>query len=245
MTLTMNGTTQNLSEFPALPSMHILGSFDEALGGLRNNVLMMASLTERNLERAFRGLFERDEELCNLVIADDEEIDVLEKQVDKDGIELLLRFQPVAIDLRSIIAAMKLSANLERIADQATGIARRARRLNQQPQLVESHLIERMTSDVTGMLKDSLRAFTDGDLELAASIKPRDRQLDQTNLEINQQLTELAQKQPANIQSYLDLIFIARNIERIGDHATNIAEDAIYVKAAQDVRHVKPEPAAT
>jgi phosphate transport system protein len=223
--------------------MHILGSFDEALGSLRNNVLMMASLTERNLERAFRGLFDRDEELCNLVIADDEEIDILEKQVDKDGIELLLRFQPVAIDLRSIIAAMKLGANLERIADQATGIARRARRLNQQPLLAESRLIERMTNDVTGMLKDSLRAFTDGDLELAASIKPRDRQLDQANAEINQVLTDLAQKQPANITSYLDLIFIARNIERIGDHATNIAEDAIYVKAAQDVRHAKAEAA--
>jgi phosphate transport system protein len=212
--------------------MHILGSFDEALGSLRNNVLMMASLTERNLERAFRGLFERDEELCNLVIADDEEI------------ELLLRFQPVAIDLRSIIAAMKLGANLERIADQATGIARRARRLNQQPLLAESRLIERMTEDVTAMLKDSLRAFTDGDLELAAGIKPRDRQLDQANAEINQVLTELAQKQPANITSYLDLIFIARNIERIGDHATNIAEDAVYVKAAQDVRHVKAEAAS-
>ncbi len=210
---------------------------------MRNNVLMMASLTERNLERAFRGLFDRDEELCNLVIADDEEIDSLEKQVDKDGIELLLRFQPVAIDLRSIIAAMKLSANLERIADQATGIARRARRLNQAPVLAEAGLLERMTSDVTGMLKDSLRAFTDGDLELAGTIKPRDRQLDQTNTEINQQLTDLAQKQPGNIQSYLDLIFIARNIERIGDHATNIAEDAIYVKAAQDVRHVKAEAA--
>jgi phosphate transport system protein len=223
--------------------MHILGSFDEALGNLRNDVLMMASLTERNLDRAFRGLFERDEELCNLVIADDEEIDTLEKQVDKGGIDLLMRFQPVAIDLRSIIASMKLSANLERIADQATGIARRARRLNQSPLLGESHLIERMTSDVTRMLKDSLRAFTDGDLELAATIKPRDRQLDQTNAEINQQLTDLAQKQPANIQGYLDLIFIARNIERIGDHATNIAEDAIYVKAAQDVRHVKAEAA--
>jgi phosphate transport system protein len=223
--------------------MHILGSFDEALGNLRNDVLMMASLTERNLERAFRGLFERDEELCNLVIADDEEIDTLEKQVDKGGIDLLMRFQPVAIDLRSIIAAMKLSANLERIADQATGIARRARRLNQTPLIVESQLIERMTSDVTGMLKDSLRAFTDGDLELAATIKPRDRQLDQTNAEINQQFTDLAQKEPANIQGYLDLIFIARNIERIGDHATNIAEDAIYVKAAQDVRHVKAEAA--
>ena len=106
----------------------------------------------------------------------------------------------------------------------------------------ETHLLERMASDVTGMMKDSLRAFTDGDLELAATIKPRDRQLDQLNREISQQMTDLAQKQPENIQSYLDLIFIARNIERIGDHATNIAEDAVYVKAAQDVRHSFPGP---
>ena len=118
-------TISLLSVMLPLTNVHILGSFDAALDALRNNVLMMASLTERNLERAFRGLFERDGELCNQVIADDEEIDVLEKQVDKDGIDLLLRFQPVAIDLRMIIAAMKLSANLERVADQATGIARR------------------------------------------------------------------------------------------------------------------------
>ena len=157
---------------------------------------MMASLTERNLERAFRGLFERDSEMSNLVIADDEEIDLLEKQVDKDGIELLLRFQPVAIDLRSIIATMKLSANLERIADQATGIARRARRLNSGAEMAETSLLERMARDVTGMLKDSLRAFTDGDLELAQTLKPRDRQLDQVNRDINQQMTELAQKRP-------------------------------------------------
>ena len=223
-----------------LTNVHILGSFDAALDALRNNVLMMASLTERNLDRAFRGLFERDGELCNQVIADDEEIDVLEKQVDKDGIDLLLRFQPVAIDLRMIIAAMKLSANLERVADQATGIARRARKLNGHVSMAETHLLERMASDATGMMKDSLRAFTDGDLDLAATIKPRDRQLDELNREVSQQMTELAQKQPENIQSYLDLIFIARNIERIGDHATNIAEDAVYVKAAQDVRHSHP-----
>ena len=229
----------------ATSALHILGSFNEALSILRENVLMMASLTERNLERAFRGLFERDSELCNLVIADDEEIDLLEKQVDKDGIELLLRFQPVAIDLRSIIAAMKLSANLERVADQATGIARRARRLNSGENMSETHLLEGMSRDVTEMLKDSLRAFTDGDLDLANTLKPRDRQLDQLNKEINQQMTELAQKQPENMQAYLDLIFVARNIERIGDHATNIAEDAVYVKAAQDVRHSYPLTAAS
>ena len=218
-------------------NVHILGSFDEALDSLRNNVLMMASLTERNVERAFRGLFERDNELCNLVIADDEEIDTLEKQVDRDGIELLLRFQPVAIDLRSIIASMKLSANLERVADQATGIARRARRLNAAAAAAETHLLEEMAQAVSGMLKDSLRAFTDRDLELAMELKPRDRELDQANRDLSQQMTDLAQKQPDKIQVYLDIIFIARNIERIGDHATNIAEDAVYVKAAQDVRH--------
>ena len=224
-------------------NVHILGSFDEALGALRDNVLMMASLTERNLERAFRGLFERDSELCALVIADDEEIDTLEKQVDKDGIELLLRFHPVAIDLRNIIAAMKLSANLERVADQATSIARRARRLNSSVALAETHLLERMSNDVTGMIKDSLRAFTDGDVDLAMTLKPRDRQLDALNKDINQQMTELAQREPEHMQTYLDLIFIARNIERIGDHTTNIAEDAVYAKAAQDVRHSHPAAA--
>lgn len=221
-------------------NIHILGSFDEALSALRDNVLMMASLTERNLERAFRGLFERDNELCALVIADDEEVDTLEKQVDKDGIELLMRFQPVAVDLRSIIAAMKLSANLERIADQATSIARRARRLNGGMELAETHLLEKMAADATAMLKDSLRAFTDGDMDLAMGLKPRDRELDALNKEINQQMTELAQRQPDHMPTYLDLILIARNIERIGDHATNIAEDAVYVKAAQDMRHAYP-----
>lgn len=219
---------------------HILGSFNEGLVALRDNVLMMASLTERNLERAFRGLFERDSELCAMAIADDEDVDTLEKQVDKEGIELLMRFQPVAVDLRSIIAAMKLSQNLERIADQATSIARRARRLNGGITVAQTHLLERMAADATTMLKDSLRAFTDGNLELAMTLKPRDRELDALNKEINQQMTEQAQKQPEHMPIYLDLILIARNIERIGDHATNIAEDAVYVKAAQDVRHSSP-----
>jgi len=104
---------------------HILGTFDEALASLRNNVLMMAGLAERSLDRAMKGLFERDDELCAYAIADDEEIDQLEMQIDKDGVAILLRFQPVASDLRRVVAAMKLSSNLERVADQATNIARR------------------------------------------------------------------------------------------------------------------------
>src|ERR1700716_4458896 len=112
---------------------HILATFDEALASLRNNVLMMSSLTERSLDRAIKGLLQRDDDLCANAIADDEEIDQLEKQVDKDGVDLLLRFQPVASDLRRVVSAMKLSSNLERMADQAVSIARRARQLNQHP----------------------------------------------------------------------------------------------------------------
>ena len=220
-----------------LPGEHILGSFGQALNNLRENVLLMASLTERNLSTTFQALFQRDNELANQAIADDEEIDTLEMQVDNEGVDTLLRFQPVARDLRAIIAAMKVGANLERVADQATSIARRARKLNAIPALPETHLLEPMASESIAMLKDSLRAFTDGDVALALAIKPRDRQLDTMNSEISTRLTEVMARDPERIEAYLNLIFIARNIERIGDHATNVAEDAVYAKQAQDIRH--------
>ena len=127
-------------------SKHTLGTFEHALENLRNNVMMMASQTERSLNRALKGLMERDDKLSALAIADDEEIDQLEKQIDKDGIELLLRFQPVASDLRRVVSAMKLSSNLERIADQATNIARKARKLNKHPALPEIFCLPRCRS---------------------------------------------------------------------------------------------------
>src|SRR5450432_4571327 len=123
---------------------HILGTFDEALASLRNSMLMMSSLTERSLDRAITGLMQRDDELCAIAIADDEEIDQLEKQVDKDGIDLLLRFQPVASDLRRVVSAMKLCSNLERMGDQAVNIARKARKLNRHPALAEVSFVEPM-----------------------------------------------------------------------------------------------------
>src|SRR5881275_887063 len=135
---------------------HILGTFDEALASLRNNVLMMSSLTERSLERAMKGLFNRDDDLCAHAIADDEEIDQLEIQIDKDGVAILLRFQPVASDLRRVVSAMKLSSNLERMADQATTIARRARKLNRHPALPEAELITPMYTHAMAMFKDAI-----------------------------------------------------------------------------------------
>jgi phosphate transport system protein len=164
-----------------ISSRHILGSFDEALASLRNNVLMMASLTERTFDRAMRGLIDRDDDLCAHAIADDEEIDQLEKQVDKDGVDVLLRFQPVASDLRRVVSAMKLSPYIERVADQATNIARRARKLNQHPPLAEMELIEPMYAHAMSMFKDSIDAYVREDVPLARAIIPRDEELDEMN----------------------------------------------------------------
>lgn len=223
---------------------HILGNFDEALAALRNNVMMMASLTERSLDRALRGLFERDDDLCANAIADDEEIDQLEKQIDKDGVDILLRFQPVASDLRRVVSAMKLSSNLERMADQATTIARRARKLNQHPPLPETDLIKPMYEHALAMFKDGVDAYAREDVDLGRSIVPRDDVLDDLNRAASKKLIQRMAEDPEQLRGYLNLIFIGRCLERVGDHATNIAEDAVYAANAEDIRHQSFAPSA-
>ena len=221
------------------PARHILGTFDEALRTLRNNVLMMASLTERSLGNALRGLFERDDELCTTAIADDEEIDQLEKQLDKDGVELLLRYQPVASDLRRVVSAIKLNSNLERIGDQAVSIARRVRKLNRHPALAEAQLIDPMYSHALSMFRDSVDAYVREDVTLARALKGRDKALDEMNSTVGRELTDKMSRDPERLRGYLNLMFIARCLERVGDHATNIAEDAVYAAAAEDIRHLR------
>jgi phosphate transport system protein len=216
---------------------HILGTFDESLAALRNNVLMMAGLSERSLGRAMKGLFDRNDDLCANTIADDEEIDQLEKQIDKDGVDILLRFQPVASDLRRVVAAMKLSTNLERIGDQATTIARRARKLNRHPSLAEVELIKPMYEQANSMFKDSVDAFAREDVDLGCAVVTRDEKLDELNHEASRNLIERMAQDPDQLRGYLNLIFVGRCLERVGDHATNIAEDAVYAAAAQDIRH--------
>ena len=216
---------------------HILGTFDEALSALRNNVLMMAGLTERSLERAMKGLFNRDDNLCVTAIADDEEIDHLEMQIDNDGVAILLRFQPLASDLRRVVSAMKLSSNLERLGDQATNIARRARKLNQHPPLSEVDLIVPMREKAMAMFKDSVGAFVREDVELARAIVPRDQSLDELNRVVSRKLVQRMAQDRDQLRGYLNLMFVARALERVGDHATNIAEDAVYAAAAEDIRH--------
>jgi len=221
------------------PARHIYATFDKALSALREDVLMMATLTQRNLNNAINGLFKRDDDLCTAVIADDEEVDQLEKQVDQDGVAIMLRFQPVASDLRRVVSAMKVSTNLERTADQAVNIARRARKLNQEPALQELPILEPMCWEAIALLKDAVQAYTEDDVSLAYSLKPRDRKLDEHDTNISRQVTDCMSMRPDRIKAYLNMIFVARHLERVGDHATNIAEDTIYAAAAEDIRHTQ------
>jgi phosphate transport system protein len=216
---------------------HISSSFDAALYGLKNDVLMMSSLTDRIFQTAFEALLKRDSELCDHVIAEDEEIDILEKQVDQAGVNLLLRFHPVASDMREVVSAMKISANLERVADQSVSIARRAKRLNNRPAVRELALLEPPYRLAVIIFRDSIRAFADADYELARTLKLKDRELDALTNDVNEKLVERASLDPELVPSYVDLIFVARALERVGDHATNVAEDSFWRDQAADIRH--------
>ena len=216
---------------------HISSSFDAALYGLRNDVLMMSSLTDRILQTAFEALLNRNHELCDHVISEDAEIDTLERQIDQNGVSLLIRFQPVASDLREVISAMKISTNLERVGDYAVTIARRAKGLNSRTAVPEVILLEPAYQSAVAIFRDSIRAFAEADCELARTLKPRDRELDILTRDISEKLVGRATANSEFVVSYLDLIFVARALERIGDHATNIAEDSFWRVQAADIRH--------
>lgn len=216
---------------------HILTTFDEALSDLRNDLLTMVELTERNLSHAINGLLQRDDSLCTKAIADDEQVDQLEIQIDKDGLEILLRYQPVASDLRQVVSAMKLSPNIERVADEATNIAEAAIKLNKHPPLAEVNLIVPIQAHAISMFKDSIDAFVREDVGLARAVVSRDKQLDDMNASANRSLTERMVQDREQLRGYLNLILTSRCLERVGDHASNIAEDAVYAAAAEDIRH--------
>jgi phosphate transport system protein len=218
-------------------SKHISSSFDAALYGLKNDVLMMSSLTDRMLQAAVEGLLKRDSDLCRQVIADDDEIDFLEKKVDLVGINLLVRFQPVASDMREVISAMKISTSLERIADESVTIARRAKRLNLRPAIREVALLEPPYQLALLIFRDSIRAFADGDCENARTLKLKDRELDALTDGVIDRLSARVTQDPEFAPGYLDLMFIARAFERVGDNAANIAEDSFWRDQAEDIRH--------
>ena len=221
---------------PARP--HTLTNFTSSLDRLRGSVLMMSSLTQQNLKNSVKGLLERDDDWCNNCIADDEEIDLLEMQIDREGIEVMSRFQPVASDLRDVVSSIKIGANIERIADQGVNIARRARKLNEHADVPEIHLLDEPIRLALLMFDDAVRSFAERNAALAVELKSRDRELDRLNRELTDSLILRMQDDSANLPVYLNLIFISRCLERIGDHACNIAEDVVFAVNAEDIRHV-------
>ncbi len=225
-------------------SIHRLGNFDTALREARDSVFRMASIAEQNLESAIRGLLTRNAELCNAAIVEDDEVNLLEKKIDADSFEILMRYNPVASDLREVIAGMKVANNLERVSDEAQNIARRARKILKHPEIKEVALIEPLYEKALSILRDGMRSYAEGDTDLGLSLYESDKVLDAAHNDVIRELTKHMDNDAGTIKSFLHLIFIVRSLERVGDHAVNIAEDGIFLESATDVRHLGPKRAA-
>ncbi len=198
---------------------------------------MMSSLTDRNLVLAMKALVDRDDRLADSVEAEDSEVDQLEITVDEMVIAYMATHAPVATDCRFMLAASKISSNLERIGDQATTIARRARDLNKEPLLKPLIDIPLMAETGREMLRDSITAFVESTPELAPQIIARDRTVDDINRQLIRELTSYMTENPKTITRCLNLIVVAKALERVADHAANIAEDIFYLYRGQDIRH--------
>lgn len=218
---------------------HILSTFDHSLNRLREQVLTMASIARRNLASAMRGLLERDTDLCNAAIAADQDVNDLEKNIDQLGMQILLKFQPTAHDLRQVMGTIRVANNLERISDQASSIAKRARAINQLPEMPELTRIQPVYHLCARNLEASIQAFTDADPEAAAQSRLLDKELDAAEKSLDQALLQVMESRQSPLEGYLHLIFVARFLERVGDHAKNICEDTIFIEKAEDIRFDK------
>lgn len=219
---------------------HTLGDFEEALRNTRKAVLTMASISRQNLEHAVNGLIDRNEDLCNDAIAEDEEVNQLERTIDQQGLEILMRFNPVATDLRMVVATMKISTNLERISDQAENIARRSRKILKKGAVPEVNLIGPIYELACELLQDSVKSYAEDDLDLALGLHARDKTLDKLHRKAIKKYTNLMEGDIENLRTYLNLIFIVRCLERVGDHAVNIGEEAVYINHGTDIKHIGP-----
>ncbi len=211
--------------------------WERQLGDIREQLLLMCGLTERSLVTALRALLERDDKLCDSVELEDSQIDSLEVHIDELVITYIATHGPVAKDCRFMLAASKISSNLERIADQATKIARQARELNRQPVLKVLIDIPEMAQIGQEMLRESMTAYIESKPELAVEIIRRDKQVNALYRKFSQELIEDMSQDPRAITRALSLLTIAKALERVADHVTNIAEEVFYLYKGEDIRH--------
>jgi phosphate transport system protein len=218
-------------------SPHILRDFDHAITALKGEVLTMAARTRHNLERAFGALMGRNSELANSVIADDDEVDEAERVIDQLGMDILVKYHPMATDLRLVVSSMKISMNLERISDHAVNIAKRAKKITATSELSEVNLIEPLYTLADHLLRDAISSYSDGNGALGASLHARDKELDKMYKQTTALFSSRIEGTEGRCQEFLHLIFIVRSLERVGDLASNIGEDAVYLEHAKDLRH--------
>ncbi|HWC15743.1 MAG TPA: phosphate signaling complex protein PhoU [Terriglobales bacterium] len=211
--------------------------FHQGLDELKQRLLVMGGLAEQAVDRAVHAYLTRDVGICRKVLEDEKAINVCEREIDEMAIDLLAMQQPMAVDLRFLLSVIKINADLERVGDQAVNIAERGIDLAKFPVAELPVDIGRMASIAAGMVHQSLQAFIEENVILAQQVLERDDVVDAINREAFESLTHVMQDNPSLTRQALDALIVARNLERVADHATNIAEDVIFWVRGADVRH--------
>jgi phosphate transport system protein len=204
---------------------------------LKKKILAVGAVVEERISQAITAVIKRDAGLAQQVTEGDDEIDEMEVEVEEDCLKILALYQPVAIDLRFVVAVLKMNNDLERMADTAVNIARRAEYLASQPQVDLPPNLTDMTQKVQSMVKQSLDALVQGDAALARKVCVADREVDQLNKAMHVRIQEEMRKHPDQVERLMHTLSISRHLERIGDLATNVAEDVIYTAEGEIVRH--------
>jgi phosphate transport system protein len=223
----------------ALGGKHTLPGFEKSLEDLRADILLMAALVRRSLGNAKTGLAQRDEDYCSAVIADDEEVDLLERQVDRGGTSILIRFQPLALDFRTVLATVKLGSHLENISDQAVVIARRARTLIQESALEENDELNSLFELIEKSLSEALETFSTFDSDRAEKLRNQMEPLAEGARDLMETVSDAVGRNPERSALYVNLIIIVRGLEQIIYLIESITEDIIYVAEAKDIRHAQ------
>lgn len=211
--------------------------FQQGLDELKQKLLVMAGLSEQALQLAIRGYRERDAQFCRQVFDREREINAIERDIDHLALDLLAMQQPMAVDLRFIVAIIKINTDLERVGDQAVNIAERVQELLDRPPVDLPVDLPEMAELAAKMIRSALDAFIHADAQCAQQVLVMDDDVDRMNGEAQLVLGRLVQANPHAARQCIDALIIARNLERIADHATNIAEDVIFWTSGEDVRH--------
>jgi len=211
--------------------------FHQELDELKHRILSMAGMAEQAVDLAVQAYSQRDLAMCQRVLNNEPAINRAEREVDEFAVDLLAMQQPMAIDLRFILAVIKINADLERVGDQAVNIAQRVMNMIEQSPKELPVDIPAMAAKVRKMVRDALQSFIEGDTDLAKRVLEADDEVDRMNKEAFANLSICMQTKPDSAVQALDALSIARNLERVADHATNIAEDVIFWVRGADVRH--------